>query len=45
MLDSKALQSIPLTPANTADPAPEYPWPKPYRSAMFLSFGVPTRAS
>jgi peptidoglycan-N-acetylglucosamine deacetylase len=40
MLDSKALQSIPLVPANTADPAPEYPWPKPYTSAMFLSFDV-----
>jgi len=40
MLDSKALQSIPLVPANTADPAPEYPWPKPYKSAMFLSFDV-----
>ncbi|MGY3356099.1 hypothetical protein ACVWZK_002762 [Bradyrhizobium sp. GM0.4] len=40
MLDSKALQSIPLVPANTADPAPEYPWPKPYNSAMFLSFDV-----
>src|SRR5258708_22747390 len=40
MLDSKALQSIPLTPANTAEPAPEYPWPKPYNSAMFLSFDV-----
>ena len=40
MLDSKALQSIQLTPANTADPAPEYPWPKPYNSAMFLSFDV-----
>ncbi|MET4736442.1 peptidoglycan/xylan/chitin deacetylase (PgdA/CDA1 family) [Bradyrhizobium japonicum] len=40
MLDSKALKSIPLVPANTADPAPEYPWPKPYTSAMFLSFDV-----
>src|SRR4051794_433088 len=40
MLDSKALQSIPLVPANTADPAPEYPWPRPYNSAMFLSFDV-----
>ena len=33
-------QSIPLVPANTAAPAPEYPWPKPYTSAMFLSFDV-----
>src|SRR3569833_104885 len=40
MLDSKALQSIPLVPANTAGPAPDYPWPKPYTSAMFLSFDV-----
>src|SRR3569833_2227068 len=40
MLDSKALQSIPLIPANTADPAPEYPWPNPFTSAMFLSFDV-----
>lgn len=40
MLDSKALRSIPLVPANTADPAPEYPWPKPFTSAMFLSFDV-----
>ena len=40
MLDSKALASIPLIPANTAPPAPHYPWPKPYTSAMFLSFDV-----
>src|SRR2546422_9431222 len=40
MLDSKALASIPLIPANTAPPAPDYPWPKPYSSAMFLSFDV-----
>src|SRR5258705_11993290 len=40
MLDSKALASIPLIPANTAPPAPDYPWPKPYTSAMFLSFDV-----
>jgi len=40
MLDSKALASIPLIPANTAPPAPDYPWPKPFTSAMFLSFDV-----
>src|ERR1700730_18106209 len=40
MLDSKALASIPLVPANTAPPAPDYPWPKPFTSAMFLSFDV-----
>src|SRR5258706_15795200 len=40
MLDSKALASIPLIPANTAPPAPDYPWPKPYSSAMVLSFDV-----
>jgi len=40
MQDSKALASIPLLPANTAPAAPEYPWPKPYTSAMFLSFDV-----
>ena len=40
MLDSKALASIPTGPANTADPAPHYPWPAPYTSAMFLSFDV-----
>jgi peptidoglycan/xylan/chitin deacetylase (PgdA/CDA1 family) len=40
MLDSKALASIPLAPANTAPPAPHYPWPAPYTAAMFLSFDV-----
>lgn len=40
MLDSKALARIPLTPANTAPPAPHYPWPRPYTAAMFLSFDV-----
>jgi hypothetical protein len=40
MLDSKALASIPLIPANTAPPAPAYPWPRPCTSAMFLSFDV-----
>ena len=41
MLDSKALASIPISPANTADPRPRIiPWPKPYGSAMFLSFDV-----
>jgi len=36
MQDSKALASIPLFPSNTAPPAPDYPWPGPYTSAMFL---------
>lgn len=40
MPDSKALAGIPLIPANTAAPAPEYPWPAPYRAAMFLSFDI-----
>src|SRR5258707_6233496 len=40
MLDSEALASIPLVAANTAPPAPDYPWPMPYSSAMFLSFDV-----
>ncbi|MDB5567116.1 MAG: polysaccharide deacetylase, partial [Tardiphaga sp.] len=40
MQDSKALAGIPLVPSNTAAPAPEYPWPQPYTSAMFLSFDV-----
>ena len=40
MLDSKSLAGIPLRPANLADPAPVFPWPKPYSSAMFLSFDV-----
>ncbi|HEX3984566.1 MAG TPA: polysaccharide deacetylase family protein, partial [Acidisoma sp.] len=40
MQDSKSLASIPLRPANMAPPAPDYPWPRPFRSAMFLSFDV-----
>jgi len=40
MLDSKSLASVPLRPANAADPAPIIPWPKPYGAAMFLSFDV-----
>ena len=40
MLDREALAGIPLVPANRAPPAPEYPWPKPYAAAMFLSFDV-----
>ena len=40
MLDGHAVAAIPVGPANTADPAPDYPWPAPYRSAMFLSFDV-----
>jgi len=40
MPDSKALASIPLIPANTAPSAPMYPWPAPYKAAMFLSFDI-----
>lgn len=39
-MNRAALDSIPLTPDNLAPPAPDYPWPAPYRSAMFLSFDV-----
>jgi peptidoglycan/xylan/chitin deacetylase (PgdA/CDA1 family) len=40
MPDSKALAGIPLFPSNTAPPAPDYPWPQPYKAAMFLSFDI-----
>jgi peptidoglycan/xylan/chitin deacetylase (PgdA/CDA1 family) len=40
MLDSKSLAGIPLRPANAAAPAPVFPWPAPFTSAMFLSFDV-----
>jgi peptidoglycan-N-acetylglucosamine deacetylase len=40
MLDSKSLAGIPSGPANTALPAPVYPWPQPFGAAMFLSFDV-----
>ncbi len=39
-MNRAALDSIPVAPANLAPPAPDYPWPAPYRSAMFLSFDV-----
>ena len=39
-MDRAALDSIPLRPANTAPPAPHYPWPGGYGAAMFLSFDV-----
>lgn len=39
-MDRQALDTIPIRPANAAPLAPEYPWPTPYRSAMFLSFDV-----
>ncbi len=39
-MNRAALDSIPVAPANLAPPAPDYPWPTPYRSAMFLSFDV-----
>ena len=45
MPDGKALAGIPLFPANTAPPAPEYPWPAPYGAAMFLSFDVDAEAA
>ena len=34
------LDSIPVRPAHAAGPAPDYPWPEPYRAAMFLSFDI-----
>lgn len=40
MIDSRSLASIPLSPANTSPPAPEYPWPERCTAAMFLSFDV-----
>jgi peptidoglycan/xylan/chitin deacetylase (PgdA/CDA1 family) len=40
MPDSKSLAGIPLRPANLTPPAPVFPWPSPYMSAMFLSFDV-----
>ena len=40
MQDSKAIAGIPLVPASAAAPAPAFPWPDPYTSAMFLSFDV-----
>lgn len=40
MMNRQALDSIPVVPANTAPPAPDFPWPAPYGSAMFLSFDV-----
>ena len=32
--------TVPPEPANRAAPAPEFPWPAPFRAAMFLSFDV-----
>jgi hypothetical protein len=40
MPESDALAKIPLKPANMAPPAPDYPWPDGFTSAMFLSFDV-----
>ena len=34
------LDSIPVRPAHAAGPAPEFPWPAPFTSAMFLSFDI-----
>lgn len=40
MMTRDAMDAIPVRPANLAPPAPDYPWPAPYGSAMFLSFDV-----
>lgn len=40
MMSHEELASIPIAPANLAPPAPSFPWPAPYGSAMFLSFDV-----
>src|SRR5579875_3590341 len=45
MPDSDSLARIPLRPANTAPPAPHYPWPAPFSAAMFLSFDVDAEAA
>jgi peptidoglycan/xylan/chitin deacetylase (PgdA/CDA1 family) len=45
MLDRRSLATIPLTPANAAPPAPVFPWPAPFRAAMFLSFDVDAEAA
>ncbi len=39
-MDRAALDSIPRHPANTAPPAPHFPWPGGHSAAMFLSFDV-----
>lgn len=36
----KSFDDLPRRPANLADPAPVYPWPEGYGSALFLSFDV-----
>ncbi|NOW44959.1 peptidoglycan/xylan/chitin deacetylase (PgdA/CDA1 family) [Novosphingobium sp. SG751A] len=40
MYNADALAGVPLKPANAADLAPDFPWPPPFRAAMFLSFDV-----
>jgi peptidoglycan-N-acetylglucosamine deacetylase len=37
--------NIPLRPANLAPPAPAYPWPAPFTSALFLSVDVDAEAA
>ncbi|WP_062763276.1 polysaccharide deacetylase [Falsirhodobacter sp. alg1] len=40
MASTDPFDTLPRRPANLAPPAPEYPWPEGYSSAMFLSFDV-----
>ena len=40
MPDTKSWAGVPLHPANTAGPAPAFPWPATFSSAMFLSFDI-----
>ncbi|MCJ8140853.1 polysaccharide deacetylase family protein [Falsirhodobacter halotolerans] len=40
MAPNRTLDTLPRRPANMAPPAPEYPWPEGFTSAMFLSFDV-----
>jgi peptidoglycan/xylan/chitin deacetylase (PgdA/CDA1 family) len=35
-----AAERVPLAPANRAPLAPEFPWPRAHKAAMFLSFDV-----
>ena len=36
---------VPLRPANLAAPAPAFPWPAPFGSALFLSVDVDAEAA
>ncbi|MDE2333116.1 MAG: polysaccharide deacetylase [Rhodospirillales bacterium] len=38
-------RSVPLRPANLAPPAPLYPWPTPFQSALFLAVDVDAEAA